>query len=160
MAIQWFPGHMNKARRELADKLEDIDVIIEMCDARLPMSSSNPMIAELAAVRQRPQLKILNKQDLADPAVTRQWIDWFAAQADTGAIALDTSESNPRRKIIDAARALVPNRVIEADRPLRLVVCYPADPCEALRAYWPRLLRVFDNAALENERLQVIYREQ
>ena len=52
-------------------------------------------------------------------------------------------------------------------RPLRLVVCYPADPCEALRAYWPRehfdwprLLRVFDNAALENERLQVIYREQ
>lgn len=123
MAIQWFPGHMNKARRELADKLEDIDVIIEMCDARLPMSSSNPMIAELAAVRQRPQLKILNKQDLADPAVTRQWLDWFAAQADTGAIALDTSESNPRRKIIDAARALVPNRVIEADRPLRLVVC-------------------------------------
>ena len=46
------------------------------------------------------------------------------------------------------------------NRPLRLVVCYPADPCEALRAYWPRLLRVLDNAALENERLQVIYREQ
>ena len=45
-------------------------------------------------------------------------------------------------------------------RPLRLVVCYPAQPCEALRVYWPRLLRVFDNAALENERLQVIYRER
>ncbi|WP_281660419.1 ribosome biogenesis GTPase YlqF [Microvirgula aerodenitrificans] len=122
MAIQWFPGHMHKAKREFADKLAEVDVVIEMCDARLPMSSSNPMISRLLETR-RPKLKILNKQDLADPATTRDWLAWFASQPGTGAIALDNGESNPKKKIIDAARALVPGRVIGADRPLRLIVC-------------------------------------
>ena len=66
MSIQWFPGHMFKAKKELADKLSDIDAVIEMVDARLPMSSSNPMLA--AMIQHKHSLKILNKQDLADPA--------------------------------------------------------------------------------------------
>ena len=72
MSIQWFPGHMFKAKKELADKLSDIDVVIEMVDARLPMSSSNPMLAAL--IQHKPSLKILNKQDLADAAQTRAWL--------------------------------------------------------------------------------------
>lgn len=120
MAIQWFPGHMNKAKKEFAEKLDDIDVVIEMCDARLPMSSSNPMIAKIA--QHKHKLKILNKQDLADPAVTRAWLDWFRAQQNTGAIALDNGDPNPKKKIVEAARALVPHRA-SFDKPLRLIVC-------------------------------------
>ena len=68
MAIQWFPGHMNVTRKAIAERVKDIDVVLELLDARLPGSSANPMLAELTAGR--PTLKILNKQDLADPART------------------------------------------------------------------------------------------
>ena len=99
--IQWFPGHMFKAKKELADKLSDIDVVIEMVDARLPMSSSNPMLAAL--IQHKPSLKILNKQDLADAAQTRAWLEWFAGQRNTRAIALDSGDGSPS-KILAACR--------------------------------------------------------
>ncbi|MEY3720861.1 MAG: ribosome biosis GTPase YlqF, partial [Pseudomonadota bacterium] len=70
MSIQWFPGHMNAARKKAAESMEKTDLVIEVLDARLPEASSNPMIAELRRARQRPCLKILNKSDLADPAAT------------------------------------------------------------------------------------------
>ena len=66
MSIQWFPGHMNAARRKAAESMEKVDLVIEVMDARLPQASSNPMIEELRNARQRPCLKILNKSDLAD----------------------------------------------------------------------------------------------
>ena len=65
MSIQWFPGHMNIARQEAAKRMETVDVIIELLDARMPEASSNPMITELRLHRQRPCLKVLNKADLA-----------------------------------------------------------------------------------------------
>lgn len=71
MTINWFPGHMNKARRELAKALARIDVVIEVIDARLPHSSRNPMLRELRGGK--PCLLLLNKSDLADPDVTRAW---------------------------------------------------------------------------------------
>jgi ribosome biogenesis GTPase A len=75
MTIQWFPGHMAKARRQVTEKLKQIDVVIELLDARLPLSSRNPMIDEI--VGEKPRLILLNKADLADEKVTDQWIQYF-----------------------------------------------------------------------------------
>ena len=65
MAIQWFPGHMHKARVEMAELLPKVDLVIEILDARIPYSSENPMLAELRG--DKPVLKVLAKSDLADP---------------------------------------------------------------------------------------------
>jgi ribosome biogenesis GTPase A len=62
MAIQWFPGHMHLTRKAIGERIKDIDVVIEMLDARLPGSSANPMLADL--IEGKPALKILSKQDL------------------------------------------------------------------------------------------------
>lgn len=75
MTIQWFPGHMAKARREVTEKLGFIDVIIELLDARVPLASRNPMIDEIVA--HKPRLVLLNKADLADPAITERWKQYF-----------------------------------------------------------------------------------
>ena len=77
MSIKWFPGHMASARKKAAETMEWIDVVIEVLDARLPEASSNPMIRELRLHRQRPCLKVLNKADLADPAATKAWLDFY-----------------------------------------------------------------------------------
>lgn len=69
--IQWYPGHMNKARNQLEDKMSLIDVFVEVLDARIPQSSRNPMIEKL--VGDKPHLIILNKADLADPVMTKRW---------------------------------------------------------------------------------------
>ena len=78
MSIQWFPGHMNSARREAAKTMETIDLIVEVLDARMPEASSNPMITELRQHRQRPCLKVLNKADLADPAFSASFATHFS----------------------------------------------------------------------------------
>ena len=70
--IQWYPGHMKKARDEITDVIQRVDVVIEILDARLPVSSSNPVLHELR--RRKPCIRILNKSDLADPVVTGQWV--------------------------------------------------------------------------------------
>lgn len=75
MNIQWFPGHMAKARRQVTEKLKQIDVVIELLDARLPLSSRNPMIDEIVA--DKPRLILLNKADLADTEATEQWVSHF-----------------------------------------------------------------------------------
>ena len=76
--IQWFPGHMAKARREATEKLKLVDVVIEMVDARIPESSRNPIIEEIKG--QKKQLILLNKVDLADPSQTKRWNDYFTRQ--------------------------------------------------------------------------------
>jgi ribosome biogenesis GTPase A len=78
MSIQWFPGHMTRARRQIEEKLKLIDVVIELLDARIPLASRNPMMD--AIVREKPRLVVLNKFDLADPAVTDQWHQYFIKQ--------------------------------------------------------------------------------
>jgi len=75
MTIQWFPGHMAKAKREITDKLKLVDVVIELLDARIPLSSRNPMIDQI--VDQKPRLVLLNKSDLADKKGLEEWIDFF-----------------------------------------------------------------------------------
>lgn len=120
MAIQWFPGHMNKARKAIAERVPDIDVVIEMLDARLPASSANPMLAQLT--RGKRALKILNKQDLADPAATRVWLDEYNSRPGTRALALDAGDRAPTQKLVTACRELVPTRG-GLDKPLRVLIC-------------------------------------
>lgn len=120
MAIQWFPGHMNLTRKAIAERVKEIDVVIEVLDARLPGSSSNPLLQELTG--HKPRLMVLNKQDLADPARTPLWLDWYNAQSETRAIALDASEPAPTRRLIEACKLLAPQRG-GMSRPMRVLIC-------------------------------------
>ncbi|ASP17655.1 ribosome biogenesis GTP-binding protein YlqF [Neisseria sp. oral taxon 020 str. F0370] len=120
MAIQWYPGHMHKAKKAIAERLKSVDMVIEVLDARMPASGENPLLGQLSAGK--PKLKILNKQDLADPERTRIWLDDFNSRPDTRAIALDASDRQAAQKLIAASRALVPNRG-GIDKPLRVLIC-------------------------------------
>jgi ribosome biogenesis GTPase A len=120
MTIQWFPGHMHLTRKAIAERVKDIDVVIEMLDARLPGSSANPLLSELTG--HKPTLKVLNKQDMADPVRTPLWLAHYNAQPKTRAIALDASVTAPARAIIEACHALAPNRGGMV-KPLRVLIC-------------------------------------
>jgi ribosome biogenesis GTPase A len=120
MAIQWFPGHMHLTRKAIAERVKEIDVVIELLDARLPGSSANPMLAELTG--HRPGLKVLNKQDLADPERTALWLAHYNALPDTRAIGLDASQTAPARQLIDACHQLAPLREGLA-KPMRVLIC-------------------------------------
>ena len=120
MAIQWFPGHMHSTRKAIGERIKDIDVVIELLDARLPGSSRNPLLAELTG--HKPSVKVLNKQDVADPERTALWLDWYNAQPETRAIGLDASEPAPARRLIDACHALAPQRGGMA-KPMRVLIC-------------------------------------
>ncbi|QIM51126.1 ribosome biogenesis GTPase YlqF [Hydrogenophaga crocea] len=120
MSVQWFPGHMHLTRQAIADRVKTIDVVIEMLDARLPGSSANPLLGELT--RKRATLKVLNKQDLADPERTAAWLAHYNAQPGTRAIALDAGNPAPARALVAACRELAPNRGGMA-KPLRVLIC-------------------------------------
>jgi len=120
MSIQWFPGHMHKTKKALIERLKSTDMVIEMLDARLPASSQNPLLAQLS--RGKPKLYLLNKQDLADPELTRVWLAELQNRPNTSALALDASERQAAQKITAACRALVPQRQ-GIDRPLRVLIC-------------------------------------
>lgn len=103
MTIQWFPGHMAKARREVTENLKFIDVVLELLDARIPMSSRNPMIDEL--VSHKPRLILLNKSDLADQAVTDRWIEYFS-QENTLVLPINSQTGTGVNKIPQAVSEL------------------------------------------------------
>ena len=121
MPINWFPGHMNSTRQAIKDRVKaGLDVVIELLDARLPGSSSNPLLAALTTGR--PALKVLNKQDLADPAVTADWLAHYNAQPHTRAIPLDAGDKSPARALVKACRELAPLRG-DMHKPLRVLIC-------------------------------------
>ena len=121
MAVQWFPGHMHLTKKTIEERIKHIDVVIEMVDARLPGSSANPMLAALTA--KRPSLKVLNKQDLADPARTALWLAHYNGRSGTRAIALDTTDGNAAKRLIAPCRELAPTRGDSLSRPLRVMIC-------------------------------------
>jgi ribosome biogenesis GTPase A len=121
MAIQWFPGHMHLTRKAIEERIREIDVVIELLDARLPGSSANPMLAQLTAGK--PALKVLNKQDLADPARTQEWLAHFNALSGTRALGLDASMAAPAKALIDACFALAPHRGSSMAKPMRVLIC-------------------------------------
>lgn len=90
MSIQWYPGHMHKAQLEIKKALPKIDLIIEIIDARIPYSSSNPQIEQFSSYKDlsKPVIKVLNKADLADPAITKLWQNYFNNIHDTKALAI------------------------------------------------------------------------
>jgi ribosome biogenesis GTPase A len=121
MAIQWFPGHMTSARKKAAETMEFVDIVIEVLDARLPAASTNPMIEELRVFRQRPCLKILNKADLADPAATQAWLNFYNKQPGVKAVALSCKKPGDAARVIDLCRGLAPHRGTNL-KPLRMMI--------------------------------------
>ncbi len=120
MAIQWFPGHMHLTKKAIGERIKNIDVVIELLDARLPGSSANPMLAELTAGK--PTLKVLNKQDLADPTRTALWLAHYQQQSGTRAIGLDASVSTPAKALVQACFELAPKRGGMV-KPMRVLIC-------------------------------------
>lgn len=99
MGIQWFPGHMTKAKREMQEKLKMVDMVIECRDARIPMASINPLIFELA--KDKPRLIVLSKLDMADQKATQDWMKALSSES-IAVIALDLLNDDTRKKVVDA----------------------------------------------------------
>lgn len=107
MSVQWFPGHMHRARKQIATVMAKVDVVIEVLDARLPGYSENPLLRELRG--DRPCLKVLNKSDLADPAVTEAWKDFYRTQGAVPMEIVGTSAKDAKR-ILAVLPGMVPPR--------------------------------------------------
>ena len=121
MAIQWYPGHMTSARKKAAETMANVDVVIEVVDARLPAASTNPMVHELRLHRQRPCLKVLNKSDLADPEATRAWIDFYNRQPGVKAVAISSKKAGEVARLPSLCQSLAPHRNDNV-KPLRMMI--------------------------------------
>ena len=119
MAIQWFPGHMHKARKEIKKVMPKIDLIIEVLDARIPYSSENPLVKELRG--DKPCIKLLNKADLADPEITRQWIDFFQSERNIKARAVSQEQPAQIKQTLQLCRSFFPERNVSV-RPIRVLI--------------------------------------
>jgi len=104
LTIQWFPGHMAKARREVTEKLKLVDIIFELVDARIPYSSRNPMIDEI--IQHKPRLVLLNKADMADQAATKEWIAFFAEKG-IKALAINSQAGEGMKSIVHASNEIL-----------------------------------------------------
>ena len=100
--IQWFPGHMSKARRQVQENLKFVDFVTILVDARLPLSSQNPMLTKI--VGDKPRLLILNKADLADPILTKEWRQHFEAQG-IQTLAINSKEQVTVKVVTEAAKS-------------------------------------------------------
>lgn len=121
MSVQWFPGHMTKAKKDFEKNLKFNDVVIEVIDARIPEASKNPMLNQIIKQRQKPHLKVLNKSDIADPKVTELWLRFFNAEKNTSALAISSKSKKDKNKIKEAALKLVPHRG-SSMKPLRAMI--------------------------------------
>jgi len=119
MAIQWFPGHMHKARKEIKKVMPKIDLIIEVLDARIPYSSENPLVAELRG--DKPCIKLLNKSDLADPKVTQRWVEHFEAERNIKARAVSQENPSIIKQTLQLCRQFFPDRNVSV-RPIRVLI--------------------------------------
>jgi ribosome biogenesis GTPase A len=104
--INWYPGHMHKASKEMRQIVPQVDLIIEVIDARIPFSSQNPMLAEIRG--DKPCIKVLSKSDLADPVLTKQWQDYFEQENNVKTIALSTQQPEKMRDLLDLCHKMVP----------------------------------------------------
>ena len=125
MNIQWFPGHMAKARREIEEKLKVVDIALVLVDARIPISSQNPMAMEI--LKNKPQLMILTKSDMADNNMTKKWEKYFLNKGKK-AISIDSISGLNVKKIETLAKEILKEK-IERDlkrgmkmRPIRAII--------------------------------------
>lgn len=131
MSIQWFPGHMNTTRQQLAERMPATDVVVELLDARLPGASSNPLLDELrrgvpgkgpdGRPGDLPCITLLTKSDLADPAVTSLWRDHFHNRRQVKTLSLDLAEKRDTKNLPKLIRRLAPKR-IEKNKPVRVLI--------------------------------------
>lgn len=125
MNIQWYPGHMAKTRRMIADQLRNVDAVCEILDARVPLSSRNPDVEELTAGK--PRLIVLNRVDLADPAATRRWSDWFRGRG-FAVLEANARQGQGTRQFPGAVRSLLSDKLAayaergQAGRMIRVMV--------------------------------------
>lgn len=98
MTVQWFPGHMTKAIRQIQQRIQEVDMVIECRDARIPFSSSNPVIDEI--IGNKPRLIVLTKKDLALPSVTTEWTNQLKSE-ETAVVVLNVLKDNVNRLILD-----------------------------------------------------------
>lgn len=113
MSIGWYPGHMHKARREIAEALQQVDAVIEVVDARLPHASENPLLNKLIGGRSR--LRVLAKSDLADPVVTAQWLDFYR-QRGIACLLLDKGDPRSVRELLRRSASDLPARARRCNR--------------------------------------------
>jgi ribosome biogenesis GTPase A len=106
--INWFPGHMAKARRQISEIIPKIDVVIEVLDARIPHSSMNPILTKVR--RDKPVLRLLSKSDLADPAVTEKWQKFLETEKNIRVVPIVMSNKKQLAKVPDYCRELAPSR--------------------------------------------------
>lgn len=113
MALQWYPGHMNKAKNQVQDRLKLVDIVLEIVDARLPFSSRNPVLEQI--IDQKKHIIILNKSDLADPKVTRDWKLNFE-QEGTNSIELDAKHNKGLNQIKSMIRSELSEKIERYER--------------------------------------------
>lgn len=106
MAIQWYPGHMHKASKEMKQILPQVDLIIEVLDARIPFSSQNPMLAELRG--NKPCIKVLNKMDLADPEVTESWQTYLEREQSVKTLTMVAQHPDRVKDLLSLCQKMVP----------------------------------------------------
>lgn len=106
--IQWFPGHMAKTRRLISENLKEVDIVIEILDARIPYSSKNPEIAKL--IGDKPSLTILNKAALADKAITKKWIDYYKSMG-KAAIAIDCVSGEGFNQLAPTIKSILSEKI-------------------------------------------------
>ena len=109
MQIQWYPGHMHKASKQIKEALPGVDILIEVLDARIPFSSENPMLAELRG--DKPCIKVLSKTDLADPEITAQWQEYLEQQQGVKTLAIRTDQPEKALQLTDLCRKMMPHKV-------------------------------------------------
>ncbi|PLX76136.1 MAG: ribosome biogenesis GTPase YlqF [Desulfuromonas sp.] len=120
MIIDWYPGHMKKARVQIIEVMPTIDLVIEVLDARLPVSSSNPLLAKLRG--QKPCIKVLNKKDLADPTVTKAWVAFFEREHGVRAIPLEAKDRRDVGLLPKLCRKMIPHKGNRGQRSLRVMI--------------------------------------
>jgi len=116
MTIQWYPGHMHKAQKEIKEALPKVDLVIEVIDARIPYSSTNPMVAEFlsSSVNPKPVIRVLNKSDLADPEITKLWREEFDKQDGTKSLSLSSKQPDQVKKITQLCHKLFPTYLAQS----------------------------------------------
>ncbi|GAB3110580.1 ribosome biogenesis GTPase YlqF [Aestuariicella hydrocarbonica] len=108
MAIQWYPGHMHKAQKEIKEVLPQVDLLIEVLDARIPFSSENPAIASLRG--DKPCIKVLSKTDLADPEVTATWQAYLEQEKGVKTLAITTEQPGKMKLLLDLCQKMLPEK--------------------------------------------------
>jgi len=123
MTIQWYPGHMHKAQKEIKEALPKVDLVIEVVDARIPYSSTNPMVAQFLeeTINPKPVIRVLNKSDLADPTMTSLWCETFDNQRGTKSLPISSKQPEQVKKITKLCHKIFPE-FAEKGKPINAMI--------------------------------------